>query len=45
MNSPFSEGILPNVQEERVEDHVFLGPLEYLYHAELEVAILLKFQV
>lgn len=45
MNSPFSEGILPNVQAGQAEGHVFPGPLVCLCHAELEFAILLWFQV
>ena len=45
VNSPFSEGTLPSAQVEQAEGHVFPGPLECLCHAELEVAILLRFQV
>jgi hypothetical protein len=45
MNLPFSEGILPNAQAEQVEGHVFPGLLECLFHAEPEVAILLRLQV
>lgn len=44
INSPSSEGILPNAQAKQVEGHVFPGPLEYLCHAEPEVVILLRFQ-
>lgn len=45
MNSLFSEDSVPNAQAEQVVGRAFPGLSDCLFHVELEVAILLRFQV